>query len=174
MKHTKKIVFAFLASIMLISCVSYKDVGETDVIQKIIEVEGMNADTLFEKTFAWCKKEFRTMESNANSSSIDYSEKSEHLISATYIDSVSYAWKDFTQAVNGQKYSFTAEMKDNRLRVTMQLLEVRQGSTLAGAQTSWTVAGQGHQQKSKSTELFQKLTDSLEKDIKGLTRSDDW
>lgn len=172
----KKIIFAFLASILLISCVSYEDKGETTVFQKVIEVDGMAADTLFDKALAWCKKEFRSIESNSNNSSIDYSDKKENLISATYIDSVSYLWKDFTQGVNRAKYTFTVETKDNRLRVTMQLLEVSMGSTMmynAGA-TNWITAGQGHQEKAESAKLFDTLTDSLEKDIKGLTRSNDW
>ena len=177
MAKSRKIINCFLIFVFfltLMGCVSYKDTGETDIMQKVIEVENMDADAIYDKTLAWCKKEFRSIESNENSSSIDYTSKEEHIISATYIDSVSYLWKDFTQGVNGQKYSFTAETKNGRLRITMQLLEVRQGSTVAGAGTSWTVAGQGHQAKSKSAELFQRLTDSLEKDIKGLNRNDDW
>ena len=169
MKHKFLLFFLLPVSLtfFLTGCVSWQDKGETDVFQKVIEFENMDADTLFDKALIWCKKEFRSSESNQNSSAIDYSDKNEHIISGTYITSENYMWKTFTWVVNAQKYSFTAETREGRIRVTMQLLEAR----LNGG---WIAAGEGHQKHAKSSELFEKLTKSLESEIKGISQNNDW
>ena len=164
-----------LVSVSLFGCVGFPSEPEDgDVFQKVIEVEGFSADELFDKVEVWLYKEFGSKTAQADSSSVDYKNKEKHTISATYNDSVKmYEWSipAGLQAyqIDTAKYSITIDTKDEKIRISAQLIRVRERHG-----GGWLVAGQQNQKKAKSEEFFERLTKSLETELKSDNKDSAW
>ncbi len=171
---TKSIITSILISLFLIlPCFADKfdDKGETTVFSKVIEFTGESADSLFDKSQIWFEKNFKMRDGDPNNSSIDYSSKDNHTIQGTYVDTVRYYWPDFTSAVSGLKYDFKINMKDGKIRVTMQLIEYR----LVNGQgnMTWIKGGPKNEKKGKSADLFNTLTESIKHEFQNNV-DEDW
>ena len=168
----KKFVFlglVLVASILLASCVTIEDDGETDVFQEIITFDGISADNLFDKAEKWIAKEFRTESNDSEASSINYKNKEEHSIQATYYDAVQYKWSTgmVLYVIGAERYYVSIDTKDGMVRLSVQLHQVR-------TMYDWIPAGHKHQEKAKSKETFKRLVSSLSAEINGLNKNNDW
>ena len=174
----KKKYLAFLAFMAMVgitigcSSAKYVDAGGTQLFTRIIEADGISSDDLYDICEKWCMKNFRA----ANGSVIDFKDKEAHSILGTYIADENYAWPDWVTIVSASRYNVTLNTKQGKVKITMQLQQVRFGTVTvySNNSVSWIDAGPINEKKAGSEERFNKLVASLEEAIKNKGDDSNW
>jgi hypothetical protein len=140
-------------------------------IQKVVEIEGKSASDIYKAAQHWIAKSFH------NKDKVIQSEIENELIRGDGYEpgKVKLAFLVYSDL----KYSFTIDIKDGRMRFTMNNLESKSSSGSYSVETycckkdgKVRTNGQSQNIKSSIEEFYQQLLKSFEAELNG--KKDDW